>query len=160
MILSTHAVVGGAVASVLPSHPIIGVIAAFVSHFVVDAIPHWDYPLRSIALGPEARNQLSWRGARLRDLTLIASDGCAGMLLAVLLFSTPATVNIIAFAAMAAMLPDPLQFAYTLYPREPLKSLQRFHGWMHTKYQIESRVGITSQLAFVVAVIAGRAVLV
>jgi hypothetical protein len=160
MILTTHAVVGGAIASLLPSHPVAAVAAAFASHFVIDAIPHWDYPLRSISLGPGARNQLSWRGPRLRDLAVIAFDGCSGLLMALILFSTPATIVVIALAALAAMLPDPLQFAYTLHPREPLKSLQRFHGWMHTKHQIGTRIGISSQLAFIVAVIAVRAVLV
>jgi hypothetical protein len=160
MILTTHAVVGGAIASLLPSHPVAAVAAAFASHFVIDAIPHWDYPLRSISLGAGARNRLSWRGSRLRDFTVIAIDGCTGLLAALVLFSTPATMVVIGAAALAAMLPDPLQFAYTLYPQEPLLSLQRFHGWMHTKHQIGSRIGISSQLAFVAAVIAVRAALV
>jgi hypothetical protein len=46
MILSTHAIVGGAIASLFPSHPLLVVAAGFVSHFAIDAIPHWDYPLR------------------------------------------------------------------------------------------------------------------
>jgi hypothetical protein len=156
MILSTHAVVGGAVASLLSSHPVAAVVLAFASHFAIDAIPHWDYPLRSISLGPGARNRLSWRGSRIRDLAVIVFDGCVGLALALMLFSTAATVEVVALGALAAMLPDPLQFAYTLHPREPLKSLQRFHGWMHSKYQIGPRIGICSQIAFVLGVIAIR----
>jgi hypothetical protein len=45
MILSTHAIVGGAIASLFPSHPILIAAAGFTSHLVIDAIPHWDYPL-------------------------------------------------------------------------------------------------------------------
>ena len=159
MILSTHAIVGGAVASLFPSHPIVAIAAGFGSHFLIDAIPHWDYPLRTISLGAGARNRLTFRGSRLRDLAVIAFDGCAGLVLAVVLFSTPSTILTVLLGASAAMLPDPLQFAYTLYPHEPLKSLQRFHGWMHTKHQIGTRIGVSSQIAFVAAVIGIRAIL-
>src|SRR6516225_11831962 len=44
MILSTHAIVGGTIASLFPSHPALVVAAGFASHFAIDAIPHWDYP--------------------------------------------------------------------------------------------------------------------
>jgi len=47
MILSTHAVVGGAIASFIPLHPLLVAVAGFASHFAIDAIPHWDYRLRS-----------------------------------------------------------------------------------------------------------------
>jgi hypothetical protein len=57
MILSTHAVVGGAIASLFPSHPVLVAVAAFASHFAIDAIPHWDYPLRAITLKPGANNR-------------------------------------------------------------------------------------------------------
>jgi hypothetical protein len=159
MILSTHAIVGGAIASLFPSHPLAAVAAGFASHFVIDAIPHWDYPLRSISLGPGARNQLTLRGPRLRDLAIIAFDGCAGLALAVVLFAAPATVVAVVLGALAAMLPDPLQFAHTLYPRQPLKSLQRFHGWMHAKQQLGASVGVSSQIAFVAMVIGIRTLL-
>jgi hypothetical protein len=49
---------------------------------------------------------------------------------------------------LAAMLPDPLQFVHTLYPREPLKSLQRFHRWIHTKRQLQGSIGVSSQILF------------
>jgi hypothetical protein len=54
------------------------------------------------------------------------------------------------------MLPDPLQFLHSVYPREPLKSLQRFHSWMHSKRRLAWRIGASSQAAFA-AVVAGVA---
>jgi hypothetical protein len=54
--------------------------------------------------------------------------------------------------AVAGMLPDPLQFVQSLCPREPLNSLQRFHGWIHSKRKLAWRIGVSSQLAFVAAV--------
>jgi hypothetical protein len=159
MILSTHAIVGGALGSLFASHPVVAVVIGFASHFLIDAIPHWDYPLRSISLGPAARNRLTLGRSRLRDLAVIACDGCAGLILAIVLFSAHATMPVIASAALAAMLPDALQFAHTLHPREPLTSFRRFHGWMHTKHQMGPSIGVSSQIAFVGAVVAIRAMI-
>jgi hypothetical protein len=153
MILSTHAIVGGAIASLIPAHPVLAVVAGFASHFAIDAIPHWDYPLRSISVGKNADNrrlQLS-RGA-LADLLLIGTDVGIGLALSVWLFAAPATVWTIFLGALAATLPDTLQFVHSLHPHGPLDTLQRFHGWMHTKRKLAWRPGVSSQIAFASAV--------
>jgi hypothetical protein len=153
MILSTHAVVGGAIASLFPSHPIFAAAAAFASHFAIDAIPHWDYPLRSIAVGRGADNRrLHLNRAVLIDLAIIGADACAGLALALWLFATPASTWVVAICAVAGMLPDPLQFVHSVYPYEPLKTLQRFHGWIHSKRKLAWKLGFSSQIAFATAV--------
>jgi len=153
MILSTHAIVGGAIASLFPSHPALAVLAGFASHFAIDAIPHWDYPLQSISVGNGADNRRLKIGAALiGDLALIGLDACAGLALSLFLFATPATALIIALGAIAVMLPDALQFVYSVYQREPLKSLQRFHSWIHSKRKLQWRLGVSSQAAFAVLV--------
>jgi hypothetical protein len=153
MILSTHAIVGGAVASLFPSQPILVALAGFASHFAIDAIPHWDYPLRSIAVGRHADNRrLKIDGPLVRDLTLISADACLGMALTLLFFGTAGTVWVIALGAVSGMVPDFLQFAHSFYPREPLRSLQRFHSWIHTKRKLGWRMGVASQAAFAIIV--------
>src|SRR5262249_51578879 len=142
MILSTHAVVGAAVASLFPSHPVLVVVLGFASHFAIDAIPHWDYPLHAISVQPGVDNRtLQIDHHLLLDLALIGFDACAGLALAMLLFGTPGTVGVIALGALAGMLPDPLQFVHSLYPHEPLNSLQRFHRWIHSKRRLAWRLG-------------------
>jgi hypothetical protein len=79
-------------------------------------------------------------------------DACAGLGLAVSLFATPSTAWVIALGAIAGMLPDPLQFLHSVYRREPLKSLQRFHSWIHAKRKLGWRIGVTSQAAFALIV--------
>jgi hypothetical protein len=83
---------------------------------------------------------------------LIALDACAGLAIAIWLFATPATIEAILLGAVAAMVPDPLQVAHALYPREPLKSLQRFHQWIHAKRQLSWPLGASSQAIFAAAV--------
>ena len=148
MILSTHAVVGGAIASLIPAHPVLAVIAGFASHFAIDAIPHWDYPLCSISAGKDADNRrLRLSRGLLLDLFLIGTDGCIGLALTVWLFAAPATAWTIVLGATAGMLPDALQLAYSLYPREPLVAFQRLHGWIHSKQKLGWRLGASSQFA-------------
>jgi len=153
MILSTHAIVGGAIASLFPSHPALVVAAGFASHFAIDAIPHWDYPLQAISVGPAAGSAALNLDRRLwGDLSLIALDASVGLTLAIWLFATPATIGAILLGAVAAMVPDPLQVVHALYPREPLKSLQRFHQWIHAKRKLSWPLGTSSQAIFAAAV--------
>ena len=159
MILSTHAIVGGAVASLFPSHPILVAALGFASHFAIDAIPHWDYPLQSISVGPGANNWALKMNRRLfRDVVLIGLDACAGIALTLLLFASPSTIGVIALGALAGMLPDALQIVHSLYPRGPLGTLQLFHRWIHTKRHLAWKIGASSQAIFA-AVVAGVALL-
>lgn len=153
MILSTHAVVGGAIASLFSSHPALVVVAAFASHFAIDAIPHWDYPLRAITLKRGANNRHLLVDRRLfRDFALIGFDACAGLLIAIWLFATPATIGVIVLGALAGMMPDPLQVLHSVFPNQPLTALQRFHEWIHTKWTLRWPLGVSSQALFAAAV--------
>ena len=158
MILSTHAIVGGAIASLFPSHPALVVAAGFASHFVIDAIPHWDYPLHAISVRPAAGSAALNLDRRLWiDLSLIVLDASVGLAIAIWLFATPATIGAILLGAVAAMVPDPLQVVHALYPREPLKSLQRFHQWIHAKRKLSWPLGASSQAIFA-AIVSGIAI--
>jgi hypothetical protein len=155
MILCTHAIVGGAIASFIPTHPALAVVAGFASHFAIDAIPHWDYPLLSISIGKTVDNQrMRLSRGLFADLVFIGTDAVIGFGLSMWLFATPATAWTIGLGAAAGMLPDPLQFAYSVYPREPLRTLQSFHKWIHTKRRLAWKLGVSSQIAFASAVTA------
>lgn len=155
--MSTHAIVGGAIASLVPLNPAAAAIAGFASHFAIDAIPHWDYPLRSISLGKDADNRrLPFSSATLTDFGIVALDAFAGFGLALWLFATEDSIWAIGIGAFAGMLPDALQFVRTLYPRGPLHALQRFHWWAHSKRALTGISGMGSQfaLALMIAVLA------
>ena len=152
MILATHAIVGAAVASQIPNHPITALVAGIASHFAIDAIPHWDYPLRSILRGSKG-SPLTLDKGMLVDFSLIAIDGLAGLAIALSLFAQPSALLTILLGALGGMLPDAFQFVHRLYPREPLRTVQRFHIWIHAKQKLDWPVGIASQLAFNAAVI-------
>jgi hypothetical protein len=156
MILSTHAIVGAAIASFLPSHPTAAFVLGFGSHFVLDAIPHWDYPIRSASVNPEIGAPVTFDRALLTDVVVIGSDGLLGILGALLLFAWSDGLWSILLGAFGAMLPDPLHTIHAHFPREPLRTLQRFHRWIHTDKEIKKDIilGVGSQI-MLVAVIVG-----
>jgi hypothetical protein len=152
MILTTHAVVGAALASFVPSHPAVAFVVGFASHFALDAIPHVNYPIksRSVRIGaPMVVDK-----ALLQDALTIGFDGLFGTIVALFLFSSSTSFLAILMGAVGAMLPDPLKFLHTRWPREPLRTLQRFHRWAHTKKQRQGAIlGVASQAAFVAFVV-------
>jgi hypothetical protein len=154
MILTTHAIVGAALASFLPSHPVAAFVVGFASHFALDAIPHVDYPIKSCSVNPNIGAPLVFDRALLRDAVTIGFDGLFGITAGLFLFGSLAGFWAILMGAVGAMLPDPLQFLHARWPHEPLRTLQRFHLWAHTKRQIEKVIlGIGTQAAFVAFVV-------
>ncbi len=150
MTLTAHAIVGAAVVAAVPAHPVLGVCAAFASHFLVDAIPPLDYQVRSASIHPLKGGPLRFDRTLFLDFLFIGGDALLGLVLALLLFATPATFILVALGACAGELPDALQFLYLRYPHEPLTSHQRFHHWIHTTYRFADAplIGIASQVSF------------
>jgi hypothetical protein len=152
--LTTHAIVGAAIAGLVPAHPLLGLSLAFTSHFLLDALPHWDYPIRSSSITPEIGARMKYDWKLCADLLTIGGDGALGIILAIALFTTQthAKFPLIVGGACAAMLPDALQFAYMRFPHQPLTIIQRFHEWIHTSQRLRGRpvLGVASQFAFVI----------
>jgi hypothetical protein len=159
MTLTTHAVVGAAIASSMPNYPVVGLILAFASHFVLDAIPHWDYPLSSQKTDNvnHMNDDMVINKDFFIDLLKIGTDMSCGVLLALLLFTLhgPHLFWIPMIGVFGAVLPDALQFAYFKWRREPLIALQRFHLWIHAKRDFDNKplVGIPFQIAIMVLVV-------
>ena len=139
MTLTTHAAVGATVAALFPSYPAVGLIAAFASHFALDAIPHWDYQLRSYRRDPEnpLNNDLALNGEFVVDISKIAFDFVLGLALSVSLF--PHIPILAVIGGFAGMLPDALQFAYFKIRRQPLTWLQKFHYSVHSRHRLSHR---------------------
>ena len=156
MTLTTHAIVGAALASFLTASPLAAAALAFASHFALDAIPHWDYPIASASVQPDKAATMQYDRALVRDVAVIGLDALLGTAIGLVLFASPSNFSIVLLGAAMAILPDPLQFLYGRFPREPLRTLQRFHYWIHTERRLEGRplFGLVTQLGFVLLVVA------
>lgn len=151
MVLTTHAVGGAATAILLRRYPVLGLIAAFISHFVLDAIPHWHYPLRSLHRDKNQRltSRVTFNRKFLRDVVVTGLDSALGvaLVLDIVLVFKPQFVGLALAGAICGVLPDFLQLIYHIFPR-PLRPLQRFHMWIHARTHLDDRpiLGIGSQI--------------
>ncbi len=164
MVLFTHAVVGGAIGAVTRTHPVLAFTLGFVSHFVLDALPHWDYPLESSReheSGDHLKGDFVLNHKFLFDLIKIGTDLLLGIVIVYLFFSAD-ILNPSAFLTqgtfwgmIGGILPDFLQFAYYKIKREPLTSLQKFHIRVHTNKRFDGQhiVGPLLQVLFVVVIL-------
>jgi hypothetical protein len=99
MTLLTHAIVGGAIASLMPSHPVLAFVIGVASHFAIDAIPHVDYPIYSISVKRNGASALTLNWLLIQDLGLITLDACLGLAIALWLYASPgATTAVLAGA--------------------------------------------------------------
>jgi hypothetical protein len=161
MTLATHAVVGGAVASLFPSHPLAAFFAGFFSHFVLDAIPHWDYKILSAYINPfESGVSTKTKVDRyfVSDLFRTGTDLLIGISIVLIVWqpATFAQLGILALGAVGGILPDFLQFVYARFRHQPMILIQKFHDFMHAKYEIDNSklfVGISLQLIFMACVV-------
>lgn len=160
MTLTTHTIVGGIVASFFPAHPEIGFVAAFLSHFALDAIPHWDYELKSF----ELKNTDIMSGDMIidkrffKDLINIGLDILIGLIATtyILMFIGKFSFPILIAGTLGGIIPDALQFVYMKFHHEPFISLQKFHTKIQKDKRLKSKpfIGIVSQIAIIVIIVA------
>jgi len=159
MVLTPHAVVGAALASMVPANPALGFVLAFGSHFLLDGIPHWHYSLKSVVHDPSNPMNIDMPMGKkfVRDLGMISLDGFTGLAIPLLFFASqsPALLLPAIIGAIGGMLPDVLQFVYMKWRHEPLVSLQRFHDWIHASISLDHQhiLGPLYQVAIVVLVL-------
>ncbi len=155
MTLTTHAVVGTAAASIFYTNPLAAFVAAFTSHFLADAIPHWHYPIYSVKADENnpLETDMILGKQFVFDFLKIALDGCIGLGLSYVIFHAGFHVSLLItfIGAIGGMLPDALQFVYWKWRHEPLISLQRFHMWIHAKTDLDHMHarGVSLQIALI-----------
>ena len=133
MVLATHLVTGGALGQVI-SNPVLAFLSGFLSHFLLDAIPHWDYHLASLQKNPSDKldTNMVINHDFVLDLAKIFLDILIGVVL-VLVF------QLSLWAAIGAVLPDFLQFAYFKLKWPVLRWLQAFHVWIHAEKRLDNQ---------------------
>jgi hypothetical protein len=118
-----HALAGALVAAAI-NKPIIALPAALVSHFALDAIPHWDYKIKPHI----ARRQV----VMLADLVFSLA------LLLVLSITVDANPWLVIFGGLLGILPDVMWLRFfitgrpsiTGSPKRLINRLRRFHFWI------------------------------
>lgn len=162
MILTSHAIIGVAVASAFPTHPIVAFSAALASHYIVDAIPHWEYDLLSSKKDKNnpLNNDITIGKDFFSDSKKVSADILTGIFVSFLFFYflgfDSVSLLILIAGIVGGTAPDILQFAYFRFRREPFKSLYLFHYFVHSRTEeLKKRfiVGIFLNILTVVSIV-------
>lgn len=141
MTLTTHIVIAAAVTKPLMAiNPVFGFLAAIASHYLSDAIPHWDYNLTSL-IGEKNHEKPHWQFNRfslLHDLRNVAIDGLLGAGIVFLFFwpDSAAELMPLIFIITGAILPDFLEGLYATRHVPFLELPHRLHEKIHTKIKL------------------------
>lgn len=134
MMLATHALVGAAAAEMVPSHPVLAFCAGFISHFAIDALPHWDYGrvLRSLRKNVDEPIQSDMVIGKdfILDLAILGFDSLFGVVLSLVIFSVwlfHVSPLVVLLGACGGLLPDTFHFIYYKTHARVLAPIQRFH---------------------------------
>ncbi len=150
MILTTHAIVGSAVANLVPQNPVLGFILAFASHYLIDTIPHRDYNIDNLvekdskSIGAIFKNLKS-----MLVLLLIGGDFFIGIILSFLIFARgEASLVATLVGIIGGVLPDFLQFLYFKFKKKPWTLTQKFHYFFHSPNEMKDKpfLGILNQI--------------
>ncbi|MBX6334652.1 hypothetical protein IRY61_04940 [Candidatus Saccharibacteria bacterium] len=128
----SHAATGVAIAVAVP-HAVFALPLAFVSHFVLDKLPHW------------GSNHLDGRHKIFRRIILLDTIAGVGFVLFMML-AMPQHALLIALAAMAATAPDLMWLPNFIrevkgLASKPHNAIMRWHN----KLQFERRWGIATE---------------
>lgn len=152
MVLSPHIIVGASLANLLTFNPLIAFFIGFISHFLLDAIPHWDYEIKFINNNEDKlKKELNLNKNFKIDLLKIGLDFLLGLIV-LSFFIDGQNLYILLFGALGGIFPDLLQVLYYKFKVEPLKSLQKFHVvFIHSDlFKFKIIPGILTQIFVVI----------
>ncbi len=123
MILTPHFIFGALLGHLIPNK-LLALAVAFLSHYVLDAVPHWDYDVKNL----KAKRWFSSVG----ELAEVTLDFIGGFFIVLWLGAWLDLRNILWILAsgFAAILPDFLTFLMILNPEN---KLLKSHHWFHGK---------------------------
>lgn len=164
MILATHMVVGAAGAEIAGLSGIAAFVLGWGSHYVLDSITHWDYPLSATTAhsatgdGDQKRGGMQGLGKlTMFDVMKIGIDVCAGFLLVFFFLRDPAGASLVSLflGALGGVFPDIVQFVYSKIKWRPVVALQKVHHMIHAETDLKDRpwLGFSLQVALVAVVI-------
>ncbi len=174
MIISSHIIAASAVVAPLLSRPLnftnaaLIFFASLLSHFALDALPHWDYKMLSFPKESGlVRRSLDEGGERLfvfkknfltKDLLKNLLDGATGLAGAILIIGFPKNFSgfiLFGLIVFGAILPDILEALFVIKKWRVLEPLHKFHLAIHGKRIFQNRPfwGVISQILMITLIV-------
>ncbi len=153
MTLSVHAIAGTAAAIAFRNNPVVALLAAFLSHFALDAIPHWHYRILSKSKDDSSPfgEKLDFGRSFLKDIFRTGIDFGLGSVVSLAISEVfyPENLWLVFLATFAGVLPDAIQVLYYRFKNfKPFYWFQWLHEKIHSKKRLDNEPvkGITQQI--------------
>ncbi|MEK7062265.1 MAG: hypothetical protein AAB940_00805 [Patescibacteria group bacterium] len=164
MILSSHIIAASAVAAPLLSRPLdfanmaFIFFASFLSHFFLDALPHWDYKMLSFTKENGERRFIFKKYFSTKDFLKNLLDGVIGLAGAILIIGFPKDFSefiLFGLIVFGSILPDALEATYAINKYRFLEPLHKFHLTIHGKRVFQNRpfLGTFSQVLIIALIV-------
>jgi hypothetical protein len=158
MVLTAHAIAGAAAANLIPDSPAVGLFLGYLSHYILDIIPHTEYDISGI----DDKEAKSFRSVfhdtkSFLNLVVIGIDFMIGLTLSIFLFARDLQSLIATIAGViGGVLPDALQYLYYRTKKWPWTIFQKFHDAFHYEENPKAGLveGIRNQIFSIAVVLA------
>jgi len=146
MFIITHALIGALIGIKLQGHIFLAFIFAFLSHFILDTIPHGDEILFNLNQGNKKDKQ--------KLFSIIVTDCFLTLLFLIFMtyYKHPEIPISIVFGIMGSVLPDALWGMHEHWGFKVLSKYHDFHLFFHRiiKKDISFKKGLAVQILFLV----------
>lgn len=158
MILFSHAIAGAAAANLFPDNPAAGLAAAFLSHYLIDTIPHRDYEIEHFFDEDPKTAKKAFRNmtAKFKFFASVTLDAVLGVFLSLVLFVRDERSLYLTIMGIAiAFLPDLFQFLFHKFKKQPWIFFQYIHDAFHHPDKMKNRpvVGTLTQAGTIFLII-------
>lgn len=154
MILSTHIIVGGLIGGTSKNY-FWAAMLALASHYLLDAIPHWDYLTAKFKDATSSNKKFFKEKYFWVDFLKIAIDIAIGI---IVLFFLVRGKNLnyyqITIGVFFAILPDPLQFISWTFKLAPLRYTDKIQAMAHSLKEPGIVPGLLVQIVVVILSVA------
>lgn len=154
MILTTHAIIGAAIANAFPAEPHIGFPFAFASHYIIDVLPHTNYGHEHFLNEKNTDAVIDFRNAdALQQVLYTVLDIIVAVVLVFFLFvRDKQTFLLSVLGALLGVIPDIFNFFSYKYEGKFFKGAKKLHDLFHYSrdYSHSNFHGVITQIAVVV----------
>ncbi len=164
MTLATHIVAGAAAAKILSTDPTQAFIIGWISHYFLDSITHWDYPLKAFSSNRQdpRQNKVSFNKYLILDMAKVIVDALIGFAIVAIAYKgllsgafDKQQLYIVLAGAIGGTMPDFVQFLYGLFKVKLFRVFQNFHDYVHADSDLNNRpvLGIALQILIILLIV-------
>lgn len=150
MILTTHIITGGILGGISPNLWLAAILG-LASHYLLDAIPHWDYLSPEFKKATNLNKKFFKEKAFWQDFIKITIDIFVGLLILTLLGRLKdLNFQKALIGSFFAILPDPIQFLSWTFGWRFLKYSDKLQVLAHSKKEPSLWPGLAIQIALII----------